>query len=754
MEPDNLSLTNMDDNVAESEAEPQPGYTHVPYMPIALTGATNNPLMAEHIERVDDLPEYPVSHEQGYVYAVKAGGRSREELVQMIYKVQYPWSQQNGKKELVFSPYLSCRARKLTWKCSGIYCCEFLDQKIRSYHHTSVDESIWQDIEKLQGPDKLLKSDMGKRNAYNYYRTKVSLFKIKHACIDQLPDCKPVFRRFAPMGAQDISAPYIGCSNGTDDFLSKHHRATGIAPTSMDLDFLEELFNKDILPPPELCGTIEPVSSRKKHCDRDHPQGRGQLEHLPCEVTFHALVPADLEQCPYIVFSSHGVHKHPPPMHTKTPKRIPEGSYDVGDQKRGRGLTTKQFLESPEVAEFCRQHNASSLAEIHPSLANNDVITRLIRKQRLEREAAEEDINSLIRSKETDEDMDEYLLACFSDGGDIMVGCAYGDQIAILSQMFSFDIDKSVKRVGSKDMNEISFTTFLPQHNKLITFLRVFTNSNSPDRYSFLFEKVFGILEDSSPFPLQFGHIHGSGLGDIMIESGTPHYTGLGQYLSEIDPLHRQPSWHLEKACAKIDRAGIPSVRQPMGTGEQAGQITQNLSSGRYSTRERYSSLLQMVQSFAKTDKHDIVQYKYFLWENIYRSYRNPDREMIQFYMGHQREHESRKRRRSDSDSSRSASTSDEVARLDMPASRFGQPLDIGDDMDVVPSIEHPEPPESEVLDDTPSYAERRRELEYQKEMAELDVELARLKVRRIELKISTLELDERERKKEIERIA
>jgi hypothetical protein len=56
-------------------------------MPVTLAGTRNNPLVAEHIERVDDLPEYPVSHEQGYVYAVKAGGRSREELVQMIYKV-------------------------------------------------------------------------------------------------------------------------------------------------------------------------------------------------------------------------------------------------------------------------------------------------------------------------------------------------------------------------------------------------------------------------------------------------------------------------------------------------------------------------------------------------------------------------------------------------------------------------------------------------------------------------------------------
>jgi hypothetical protein len=57
-------------------------------------------------------------------------------------------------------------------------------------------------------------------------------------------------------------------------------------------------------------------------------------------------------------------------------------------------------------------------------------------------------------------------------------------------------------------------------------------------------------------------------------------------------------------------------------------------------------------------------------------------------------------------------------------------------------------------LDDTPSYAERRRELEKQKKMAEIDVELARVKVRRIELKIDTLELDERERKKDLERIA
>lgn len=52
-----------------------------------LTWAKTNPLSALHFERVDDLPEFPVSHEHGYAYAVKAGGRSREELVQMIHSV-------------------------------------------------------------------------------------------------------------------------------------------------------------------------------------------------------------------------------------------------------------------------------------------------------------------------------------------------------------------------------------------------------------------------------------------------------------------------------------------------------------------------------------------------------------------------------------------------------------------------------------------------------------------------------------------
>lgn len=36
--------------------------------------------------------------------------------------------------------------------------------------------------------------------------------------------------------------------------------------TTLDLKFLEDLFNKDLIPPEEECGIFEPLSSRRKYC--------------------------------------------------------------------------------------------------------------------------------------------------------------------------------------------------------------------------------------------------------------------------------------------------------------------------------------------------------------------------------------------------------------------------------------------------------------------------------------------------------
>ncbi|OCK99658.1 uncharacterized protein K441DRAFT_537252, partial [Cenococcum geophilum 1.58] len=45
----------------------------------------------------------------------------------------------------------------------------------------------------------------------------------------------------------------------------------------------------------------------------NHPQGLGKLIHQDYEVTFYVFIPDDLEETPYIHFTSHRVYSYAPP---------------------------------------------------------------------------------------------------------------------------------------------------------------------------------------------------------------------------------------------------------------------------------------------------------------------------------------------------------------------------------------------------------------------------------------------------------
>jgi hypothetical protein len=55
------------------------------------------------------------------------------------------------------------------------------------------------------------------------------------------------------------------------------------------------------------------------------------------------MVPVDIKQCPYIIFTSHGVHKHPPPPPTKAPEHILRGIKDLILQMQDPSLTTGKY---------------------------------------------------------------------------------------------------------------------------------------------------------------------------------------------------------------------------------------------------------------------------------------------------------------------------------------------------------------------------------------------------------------------------
>lgn len=50
----------------------------------------------------------------------------------------------------------------------------------------------------------------------------------------------------------------------------------------------------------------------------EHPQGTGSLVHRPCSVKFRLFKPRDIRNCPYIIWTSHGIHEHPLPPSSRT----------------------------------------------------------------------------------------------------------------------------------------------------------------------------------------------------------------------------------------------------------------------------------------------------------------------------------------------------------------------------------------------------------------------------------------------------
>jgi hypothetical protein len=71
----------------------------------------------------------------------------------------------------------------------------------------------------------------------------------------------------------------------------------------------------------------------------DHVQGPGKLEHIKCSVIFTAMVPVDIQATPYILFTSHGIHQHPPPLPHKSPEQILKGIESIIRDMRNPSLT-------------------------------------------------------------------------------------------------------------------------------------------------------------------------------------------------------------------------------------------------------------------------------------------------------------------------------------------------------------------------------------------------------------------------------
>lgn len=76
----------------------------------------------------------------------------------------------------------------------------------------------------------------------------------------------------------------------------------------------------------------------------DHFQGPGKITPHLCNVQFRLFRPLDLIACPYIIWTSHGEHLHPPPPPSRTPTELVNGLIQTIQRIQDPSLTIGNVL--------------------------------------------------------------------------------------------------------------------------------------------------------------------------------------------------------------------------------------------------------------------------------------------------------------------------------------------------------------------------------------------------------------------------
>ncbi|EAA66773.1 hypothetical protein AN9487.2 [Aspergillus nidulans FGSC A4] len=514
-----------------------------------LTDAKLHPLQTLYIEYIDDLPEYPKTHINGHTYIIAADKMSQSEAEQRVQ-----------------------------------------DPSLRLLYHTYLDEKAWQEIQTIRKDIDLVENDIRKRNAFRncFYSVFIArrrdFFNSGKACIENLSSCAPVFRKSFYPDINNKHHPYISCINSAPGPLQKHYHSSLKGHTSIDLEFLERLFNESILPSQEECAVIEPLTTRRKFC-------------------------VNIQETPYILFTSHGIHQHPPPPPHKPPEQILKGIESIIRNMRNPSLT---LVTNYSIAKFLRS------PELEGLFVNS------------------QDFNGVVYISNINPTLKQYIQEKYRDPDGIMILCAYKEQIMLLNKLTSFEVDMSYKRIRQKNMNEVVFATYLHEHGK--------------------------------SQPVEFNSIHGNGISGIIVDMDTKQYAGVWSRMASLvdckseedydqlcdllaayeDPKIQNWALHkknavikagLNKNCSRIPSSLYDSIWNHTNSAEQSHH--------KANAGGKQLSLIEAVQNSAKLDKQDIIQYQNRDYFGVHHSYRTANMEAN--YLRHLAREESRKRRRSSS---------------------------------------------------------------------------------------------------------
>jgi hypothetical protein len=147
----------------------------------------------------------------------------------------------------------------------------------------------------------------------------------------------------------------------------------------------------------------------------------------------------------------------------------------------------------------------TNLSQEHASLANQDVVNRLIKKERTKEFPHGTDFLGALFLMKNQSESDQYIRAAIqSADGKYMVHCQSIEQSKMLMRTSELHCDKMFSRTRCR---ESEINAFDPATSRLLTLARVFFDGESKDAYSEAFRLVFDQAEKDTGLKVPFGHL-------------------------------------------------------------------------------------------------------------------------------------------------------------------------------------------------------------------------------------------------------
>ncbi|KAL1970399.1 hypothetical protein VTN77DRAFT_5560 [Rasamsonia byssochlamydoides] len=526
-----------------------PPFSQDPVVLLPLTNATHRPTSTLKLEYTASLPEYPETDPCGFTYVVYVGGQDAQTVGKLMHEIQYHKKIISPPKP-IYCHFLDAKVVKHRFRCTGIKTCPLFSEDLKAIRHTSLTDDLHKYLKRSQQAADLCQTNPSARaHAYSFFKSLELQFQNGYACARPRPDCRPQIYQ-PDVTAQGQTDPGIRCVNASSDPGGHYWKPVHEIP-SFDLKTAVEVFGPDAALYLNNCDMVYSTTTRLTSCRMPHLAGVGKLQEQSCNVVFQVMIPYDLQSRPYILFLSHGVHQHMPPMPARAPPLLTERTIQLVAKAKSSDNNLPVFLKPPAPEALCgEEYSGLSISDIRKRITSGNPLAAALARQRLLRYLGTHYYLTTLLELDRCDTAKEYLQEVYQDKEGVMIICALKEQLDLLVSVKGLEVHIKSRLLRHTTLYEVVFAACEEAGGfgqMALPLVRVFTDYKSSQSFCHLFQRVFELARLLTGYekPICFHHIHRSGYRSVLIDMDRDLYTGFGQYLSEIDPAHRDVTWQL-----------------------------------------------------------------------------------------------------------------------------------------------------------------------------------------------------------------